>query len=238
MASWNTLVAEWSDVWFVIPVYNEAPVIADVVEDALRDVPERRLRRRRQPRRFRRAARQGRRARWCATRSTSGQGAALQTGIEYALRRPGCAVLRHLRRRRPAPGRRTRSPWSSRLRGGDVDIVFGSRFLDGAPSPCRGQARCCSRPPCAQPEHDDGLSLTDAHNGLRALNRTVAEQLDITHERHGARLGDRRAIAEAKFRYTELPVTSSTRTTRRQGAVAAERGEHRLRDVLQVRADG
>ena len=33
-----------------------------------------------------------------------GQGAAIQTGVEYARRQPGAAGVRHLRRRRPAPG--------------------------------------------------------------------------------------------------------------------------------------
>ena len=50
------------------------------------------------------------------------------------------------------------------------------------------------------------VHLTDAHNGLRALNRKVAEHLDIRQNRmaHASEIVEQ--IGDAKFRYTELPV--------------------------------
>jgi hypothetical protein len=52
-----------------------------------------------------------------------------------------------------------------------------------------------------------GLPLTDAHNGLRVLNRHAAEKLDITLNgmAHASQIIDQ--IARYKLRWTEHPVT-------------------------------
>ena len=61
----------YHDVWIVVPAFNEASVIGDVIADVRSVFGPRRVRRRRQPRRHRRARPGGRAHTWCAIRSIS-----------------------------------------------------------------------------------------------------------------------------------------------------------------------
>jgi glycosyltransferase involved in cell wall biosynthesis len=135
-----------------------------------------------------------------------GQGAALQTGIDYALQdkkaqyfitfdsdgqhrlKDALTMLNYLR---DHP---------------DIDITLGSRFLGEAKNigtakklMLKAAARFLSK--------TSGVTLTDAHNGLRVFNRRVAEGLNITMPdmAHASEIVER--IAEKKFAYKELPVT-------------------------------
>ena len=97
------------------------------------------------------------------------------------------------------------------------------------------EARRAQGAPCVHSNLTSGLRLTDAHNGLRAMSRTVCERIDITQNRmaHAIRAGrpGRRARAaggrapRAHPLHRLLPV---------QGPVAAELGEHPRGALLQV----
>lgn len=192
-----------SDTWVVVPLYNEASVIADVVrnvrevfpqvvcvDDGSRDGSAV-------------AARQGG-AVVVQHPVNLGQGAALQTGISYALRDPEMKYVVTF----DADGQhRVEDALAmvETLRAGDADVVFGSRFLDSRTKPSRAK-RALLHAAVIYTNMTTKVHLTDAHNGLRAMNRAAAEHLDIRQNRmaHASEIVEQ--IGKAGFRYTEQPV--------------------------------
>jgi glycosyltransferase involved in cell wall biosynthesis len=196
------------DVWLVVPLYNEAAVIADVVrearavfpnivcvDDGSRDA----------------SADLAEQAGAAVVRHpvNLGQGAALQTGFEYAL---GDPTMRYVVTY-DADGQhqiRDVEVMLDRIRQGDVRVVFGSRFLDERTEASAGK-RLVLRAAVAYTNATTGTRLTDAHNGLRVLHRDVVEQLDITQNRMAhaseivAQIGSMR-FDGAKVAYAEEPV--------------------------------
>ena len=163
--------------WLVVPLYNEAGVIGDVVRDARDhfakivcvddgssdDSAER-------------AAAAG--AVVVRHPVNLGQGAALQTGLEYALSDPGMRWAVTF----DADGQHQVADvlvMLEQARRDDLDVVFGSRFLDERSQPSRLK-KLVLRTAVAYTNLTTGTRLTDAHNGLRLLRRPVAEKLDIT----------------------------------------------------------
>jgi len=134
-----------------------------------------------------------------------GQGAALRTGIEHALKNPqikyfitfdadgqhrtqdALKMLNHIRRHR-------------------VDIVMGSRFL-GSAQDIPIVKRWILKAAILFSNATTGLKLTDTHNGLRVFNRAVASKMRLrcAGMAHASEIIYR--IAENKFRYAEVPVT-------------------------------
>ena len=86
-----------------------------------------------------------------------------------------------------------------------ADVVFGSRFLDDRTKPSKAK-RLLLRAAVAYTNMTTKMRLTDAHNGLRAMNRAVAERLDIRQNRmaHASEIVEQ--IGSGGFRYTEHPV--------------------------------
>lgn len=134
-----------------------------------------------------------------------GQGAALQTGLSYALEQPGAEYFVTF----DADGQHRVADvvrMLSVLGAKEADVVLGSRFLESAHEvpPLKKLAlqtvALFSRP-------SRKLGLTDAHNGLRAVNRAVAEKIDITQAgmAHASELVD--FLARSGFRVREIPVT-------------------------------
>lgn len=132
-----------------------------------------------------------------------GQGAALQTGIEFALRRGARYVVTF-----DADGQHCIENIAALLApisSGKYDITLGSRFLGEAVRipPLRKAAlrlavlftRLVSRIP-----------VTDTHNGLRAFSRRAAEQINITNDRmaHASEIID--IIRQLNLPYCEVPV--------------------------------
>ena len=156
----------YHDVWIVIPAFNEASVIGDVISDVRSifdhvvcvddgssdDTGEV-------------ALRAG--AHSVRHPVNLGQGAAIQTGIEYARRQPGAAVFATF----DADGQHRE----------DVDLVIGTRFADpGVVSRTPLLKRLVLRSAAAVSRRSRKLGLTDAHNGLRVFNKKVADALNLT----------------------------------------------------------
>jgi len=107
-----------------------------------------------------------------------GQGAALQTGNEYAFRE-GAEIAVHF----DADGQFNPSdirPAIEKLK--DFDVVLGSRFLDG-----RSRIPWFKRHIVLPVSRwinfvFTRLKLTDVHNGFRVLNRKALEKLQISHD--------------------------------------------------------
>lgn len=191
------------DTWVVIPVYNEEKVIGDVVagvraafaqvvcvDDGSTD----------------RSAEVATKAGAHVVRHpvNLGQGAALQTGFEYALADPSMAFVVTF----DADGQHQISDavgMVERLRAGEADVVFGSRFLDERSNPTFAK-KLVLRAAVGYTNMTTRTKLTDAHNGLRAIRRPVVEQLDITQNgmAHASELVAQ--IGALKVSYVEHPV--------------------------------
>lgn len=190
-----------SDAWVVIPAFNEAATLGEVihdlapcrprivvVDDGSTDTTSRI------------AARAG--AHVLRHRVNLGQGAALQTGITYALREGAGRIGTF-----DADGQHRAEDLFSLLEAldGGYDVVLGSRFLEAAVEVPRVR-RAVLRAAVLFTRIMTGLEVTDAHNGLRAFSRRAAERIDIKSCRmaHASELLDQ--IARSGLRYRELPV--------------------------------
>jgi polyprenyl-phospho-N-acetylgalactosaminyl synthase len=191
------------DVWLVVPLYNEEAVIADVVRAAVRTFAHVVV------------VDDGSSDRGGDAAAAAGavvvrhpvnlgQGAALQTGFEYALSARSMRWVVTF----DADGQHQVSDVVEMLekaRAEDLQVVFGSRFLDDRTTPSL-MKRIVLRLAVGYTNLTTGTRLTDAHNGLRVLRRDVVERLDITQNRmaHASELVAQ--IGQMKVRYGESPV--------------------------------
>lgn len=132
-----------------------------------------------------------------------GQGAALQTGIEYALRRGAGFVVTF-----DADGQHDVADVAgllSPILRGECDITLGSRFLGGAEGLPRTR-RALLRAAVLFTRLISRVRLTDTHNGLRAFSRRAAAKLDITLDRmaHASEIIDQ--IRRSGLPFREVPV--------------------------------
>ncbi len=133
-----------------------------------------------------------------------GQGAALQTGIEAALTLTGIEYFVTF----DADGQHLPLDASNmvrRLREGDAEVIFGSRFLDER-TKVSIPKRIVLKIAIFYTNALCGMKLTDAHNGLRAFDRNVAEAINLTHSgmAHATEIVNQ--IGKEGFRYAEEPV--------------------------------
>jgi glycosyltransferase involved in cell wall biosynthesis len=191
------------DVAIVIPVFNEAGMIAEVVAEVRKtftnvicvddgSVDE-----------SGQIAKEAG-AQTCFHPMNLGQGAALQTGIEAAISIPEIQYLVTF----DADGQHSISDaiaMVARLREGDVEVVFGSRFLDER-TEVGTLKKLVLKVAVFYTNALSGVKLTDAHNGLRAFTRNVAESIELTHNgmAHATEIVNQ--ISRGKFAYTEMPV--------------------------------
>jgi polyprenyl-phospho-N-acetylgalactosaminyl synthase len=168
----------YRDVWIVVPAFNESSVIADVIAD-IRSVFTHVV-----------CVDDGSRDETAAAALTAGahvvrhpvnlgQGAAIQTGVEYARSRPGASIFATF----DADGQhRVRDVVAmvDRLTAANLDIVIGTRFAGGPPARMPALKRFILRAAAMLSPTSRKLNLTDAHNGLRVFNRTVADGLNLT----------------------------------------------------------
>ena len=191
------------DVWLVIPLYNEETVIGDVVREARLSFPNVVVVDDGSTDRGADAA-QAAGAVVVRHPVNLGQGAALQTGFEYARSIPSTRWVVTF----DADGQHQVSDVLQMLekaRAEHLDVVFGSRFLDQ-----RTQAgalkKLVLRMAVAYTNLTTKTRLTDAHNGLRVISRDVVSRLSITQNRmaHASELVAQ--IGSLDIRYGESPV--------------------------------
>jgi len=189
-------------VYIVVPAYNEASAVHDVVSDlrsefsnvvVVDDGSDDAT------------AAEARRAGAIVIQHivNRGQGAALQTGIDYSVQRGAEIVVTF-----DADGQHRVEDVDrliDALRDRDADIAIGSRFLDlrsNVPALRRLMLRIAARFMLIA----TGVALTDAHNGLRALRRQAAEQIHLTIDgmAHASEIVDQ--IRRLRLRVAEVPV--------------------------------
>ena len=132
-----------------------------------------------------------------------GQGAALQTGITYALRRGATHIVTF-----DADGQHQTSDIEAMLapiRECACEVTLGSRFLGEAVDMPLGR-RLVLRLAIWFGAAFSGVVLTDAHNGFRAFSREAAQRIEITLDRmaHASEIIDQ--IKEHRLSYQEVPV--------------------------------
>ena len=192
------------DVAFVVPVYNEASVIGGVIAEIQQITPH--VVCVNDGSSDRSAAEIVEAGAYLVDHPINmGQGAALQTGIEFARALPG--VRRFVTF--DADGQHLVSDalqMLELLETEDIDIVLGSRFL-GSSVGASMSKRMLLKAAVRFSNLTSGVPLTDAHNGLRAFNRHVADTLEITAPdmTHASEIIE--LIARNNYRYREVAVT-------------------------------
>lgn len=194
--------ALFDDTWLVIPLYNEGSVIGEVVADALAT--------------FRNivtvddGSLDGSAAAAGAAGATVlrhpinlGQGAALQTGITFALRQGAEFIVTF-----DADGQHRVSDAVAMVglaREKDLGFVLGSRFLDDR-TDAGMLKKIVLQLAVWFTNATSGIKLTDAHNGLRVLRRDAALQIDLKQDRmaHASEIVSQ--LARTKLPYGEAPV--------------------------------
>lgn len=192
-----------SRTWLVVPLYNEAQVVGDVIRDSLAVFPNIVC------------VDDGSRDDSAAKAEAAGavvvrhpinlgQGAALRTGLDYALQDPGADYFVTF----DSDGQhRTEDALAmvQRLDAEPLDVVIGSRFLDGRTKPGLLK-RIVLRLAVLFEGFTTGVKLTDAHNGLRVLNRHAASAIRIDQNRMAHASEIVAEIGRTKLRYAEQPV--------------------------------
>ncbi len=190
-------------IWLIIPAYNEAAVIGRVVGDVIRrgynvaviddgSTDETGCR----------AAAAG--AVVVTHPINLGQGAALQTGIRYALRQGADTIVTF-----DADGQHRAADvdvLTDALASNNADFALGSRFLGGAVAMPLSR-RLLLTAATWFTRLTTGLKISDTHNGLRAMTRHGASRIKLRQNRmaHASEL--LHEIARSGLRYVEVPVT-------------------------------
>lgn len=133
-----------------------------------------------------------------------GQGAALQTGITFALRGNAKWIATF-----DADGQHQAEDISglfdSMTRSG-ADVALGSRFLGSAPG-MPSYRRVLLKMAVLYTRATTRLRVTDAHNGLRLFSRTAASRIRIMQNRMAHASEIMECIAQYGLRFVEVPVT-------------------------------
>lgn len=191
----------------VVPVYNEATVIASVVaglrlhfttvvcvDDGSSDA----------------SSEAARAAGAVVVRHATnlGQGAALQTGITYAVRHTSARWVVTF----DADGQHHALDavrMVDTARRDDVDVVLGSRFLGDSHVEVPPVRRTVLKAAVRFTRMTTRLAVTDTHNGLRVLSRAAAQELRIRSRGmcHASEILHQ--VAAKGWRVREVPVTIS-----------------------------
>ena len=194
-----------NEVWFVVPAFQEEVSIANsvseivqagycvvVIDDGSAD------------RTSQRALEAG--AIVLRHAANLGQGAAIQTGMTFALRQRAKVLVTF-----DADGQHSLSDALAMLHYAQtqqVDVVFGSRFLRQSdmrqiPKARRFILKLATR----MAQLTSRPRLTDSHCGLRIISRSAAQVVHINHNRmaHASEIPIK--VARAGLRYAEFPVS-------------------------------
>lgn len=166
--------------WFVVPLFNEGQVVGDVIRDLRTRYP------------LVVCVDDGSQDDSGAIAEAAGavvvrhpynmgQGAALKTGIDYALRDPQMRQIVTF----DSDGQHQVDDAAAMIAQRDaegVDIVLGSRFLDTRTKPGLLK-RLVLRAAIVYSNLTSGVRLTDAHNGLRVMGREACEKITIEQNR-------------------------------------------------------
>lgn len=135
-----------------------------------------------------------------------GQGAAIQTGIEYGLTKKEIEYFLTF----DADGQHSLEfalYLVEEIRKNEVDVVLGSRFLNANHSESLPQKKkLVLKLGILFTRFDTGLKVTDTHNGLRAMSRKFCEELNIKQNGMAHASEILSAIKDGSYTWKEMPV--------------------------------
>jgi glycosyltransferase involved in cell wall biosynthesis len=189
----------------VVPAYNEAPVLGEVLDDLQRTNPSVRIV----------VVDDG------STDETStvasarrvhvlrhvvnlGQGAALRTGFDYALAAGAEIVVTF-----DADGQmdaRDVAAVVEPIALGECDVTFGTRFSQQRPEGLGRARRALLLAALVFTRLTTGLAVTDVHNGFRALHRKALEAASLEQNRMAHASEIVHEVARLRLRWKEVPV--------------------------------
>lgn len=189
-------------IFVIIPCYNEARVVRKtvsevlekgysvvVVDDCSRDDSKKQLK--------------GLPIYYLRHRVNMGQGAALQTGIDYAKRKGAKYFVTF-----DADGQHDSNDIEGMVQlieKEKSDIVFGSRFLPGAKTNASNSRTFVLNTARFVNYLVSGILLSDAYNGLRLLDRKAAETIKLTENKMAHATQFQVLAAKNKLIYSEYP---------------------------------
>lgn len=192
-----------SKIWVVVPAFNEADVLAQTLSDLLSH--------------FQKIVvvddcstdgtgdiALARGAYVCRHPINLGQGAAIQTGIAFALAAGADYVITFDADGQHRP--EDAEAMLAELIRSKADVVLGSRFLGAAMGISRTR-KMLLKAAVLFTRLSTGLKITDAHNGLRAFTGAAAAKIKLRQNRmaHASEILEQ--IARHGLRYGEHPVT-------------------------------
>lgn len=187
----------------VIPAYNVAPVLTEVVRSVVPHVDEVLVVDDGSSDTTAQAALSGG-ALLAVHAINRGQGAALQTGMDIALRR-GADIIIHFDGDGQHPADQI-ARLVEPIKKGDVQVVLGSRFLDET-SNVPAIRRKVLKLGGIFTRLMSGLNITDPHSGFRALSREAAQKIRLRQDRSAHASEFLQLLARQQLSYREIPVT-------------------------------
>ena len=191
-------------IFVIIPCYNEATVIRKTVEEVLekgyrvvivddcsKDNSKKQLR--------------GLPVYYLRHRVNMGQGAALQTGIDFAKRKRATYFVTF-----DADGQHDSNDIPGMiefLEKENADIVFGSRFLPGSKTNVSRSRSFALNLGRYINYFVSGIMLSDSFNGLRLFSKKTADKIRITENRMAHPVEFLMLTAAKKLKYAEYPVS-------------------------------
>lgn len=191
------------DIWIIVPAYNEASRIACTLQTLLPLYPQVVVIDDGSTDNTSQAAHDA--GAWVLRHEVnSGQGAALQTGLDFALRQGARYIVTFDADGQHDPDdiERLLAP----LTQGNAEVALGSRFL-GQTVNMPFTRKLILKAGVLFTRIVSNIKVTDAHNGLRAFTRQAASQLRLIQDRmaHASEILDQ--IRRHQLRYVEVPVT-------------------------------
>lgn len=193
-----------TDVAFVIPVYNEGQVVREVVAEVLRHYTNVVC--------VNDCSRDNSASEIAATGAylvnhpiNMGQGAALQTGIEFVRLLPGIRYVVTF----DSDGQHRLEDVAHMLEvieAQGTDFVLGSRFLGREAVGMPASKRALLKAAIAFSNATSGVKLTDTHNGLRVFTKRVADEIQITMPDMAHASEFLEIIRRNGYTYVEVPV--------------------------------
>ncbi len=135
-----------------------------------------------------------------------GQGAALKTGIQYALQTGADIIVTY-----DADGQHRVEDIKSLVRpieAGECEVTLGSRYLtELSTQRVPFMRKVLHRLAVAYTNVTTGLHLTDTHNGLRAFTAKAAQRIQFQQDRMAHASEILEEIARKHITFKEVPVT-------------------------------
>ncbi len=166
-----------------------------------------------------------------------GQGAALQTGTDYAVNMLLADVVVHF----DADGqmRGDEIPMMvAPIAAGEADVVLGSRFLGKHALNMPIMRKIMIKLGALFTIALSGIRVTDTHNGFRALSRKAATEMRISLDRmaHASEILD--LVKAKRLRYVERPVTITYSAETLQKGQSTVRALMTAKDIIKKKIVG